>query len=205
MQSVARYARRRRAVVPRSGATKTRWHVLRARATLWREGLAGLATDLENAVYFGVAHINAAGMAIIAATPFAIGSPPVALAATREEVSRCRAVRNNIERRDCFEALKEGSKAKADEAAKAKTGNAPSPPAPDAPATTSAIDHLSVTPGQPLCVDRDALAAMLAAGVLASSPAEATTNGCQAIPEGAKVELLERYPSGLRFLRVLAV
>ena len=128
MQSVARYARRRRAVVPRSGATKTRWHVLRARATLWREGLAGLATDLENAVYFGVAHINAAGMAIIAAIPFAIGSPPVALAATREEVSRCRAVRNNIERRDCFEALKEGSKAKADEAAKAKKGNAPSPP-----------------------------------------------------------------------------
>ena len=36
----------------------------------------------------------------------------------------------------------------------------------------------------------DALAAMLAAGVLASSPSEATTNGCQTIPEDAKVELL---------------
>ena len=47
------------------------------------------------------------------------------------------------------------------------------------PATSSAIDHLGVTPGQPLCVDRDELAAILAAGVLASSPAEATTNGCR--------------------------
>jgi hypothetical protein len=51
----------------------------------------------------------------------------------------------------------------------------------------------------------DALAAMLAAGVLASSPSEATTNGCQTIPEDAKVELLESYPSGLRFLRVIRV
>ena len=51
-------------------------------------------------------------------------------------------------------------------------------------------------------MDRDTLAAMLAASALASSPAEATTNGCQAIPEDAKVELLERYPNGLRFLRV---
>ena len=96
-------------------------------------------------------------------------------------------------------------KAKAEEAAKAKTGNAPSPSAPDAPATSSAIDHLGITPGQPLCVDRDALAAILAASALASSTAEATTNGCQAIPEDAKVELLERYPNGLRFLRVIKV
>ena len=54
-------------------------------------------------------------------------------------------------------------------------------------------------------MDRDALAAILAAGVLASKPAEAATNGCQAIPEDAKMELLERYPSGLRFLRVIKV
>ena len=73
------------------------------------------------------------------------------------------------------------------------------------PATTSAIDHLSVAPDQPVCVDRDELAAILAAGVLASSPAETTTNGCQTIPEDAKVELLERYPNGLRFLRVIKV
>ena len=100
--------------------------------------------------------------------------------------------------------MREESKAKAEEAAKAKTGNAPSPSAPDAPATSSAIDHLGVTPGQPLCVDRDTLAAMLVRA-LASSPAETTTNGCQAIPEDAKVELLERYPNGLRFLRVIKV
>ena len=88
---------------------------------------------------------------------------------------------------------------------KGEDGNSPSPPAPDAPATTSAVDRLSVAPGMPLCADRDALAAILAAGVLASSPAETTTNGCQAIPEDAKVELLERYPNGLRFLRVIKV
>jgi hypothetical protein len=64
---------------------------------------------------------------------------------------------------------------------------------------------VSVAPGQPLCVDRDALAAILFAGVLASSPAETTTNGCQIIPGDAKVELLERYPNGLGFLRVIKV
>ena len=46
----------------------------------------------------------------------------------------------------------------------------------------------------------DALAAMLAAGVLASSPSEATTNGCQTIPEDAKEprELSKRsaFPTG---------
>ena len=54
-------------------------------------------------------------------------------------------------------------------------------------------------------MDREALAAILAAGVLASSPTQAATNGCQAIPEDAKVELLERYPNALRFLRVIKV
>ena len=152
---------------------------------------------------FGVYHIKAVGVAIIAAIPLAIGNP-VALAATKDEVSRCRAIQQPIQRRDCFESLKKGPKAKAEEAAKAKTENAPSPPAPDV-ATTSTVDRINVAPGQPICVDRDALAAMLAAGVLASSPAEATTNGCQTIPEDAKVELLESYPSGLRFLRVIRV
>ena len=153
---------------------------------------------------FGVSRIKAVGVAIVAAILLVIGSPAIVSALTKEEASRCRAMRNYIERRDCFESLREESKAKAEEAAKAKTGNSPSTRAPDA-ATTSAVDHLSVTPGQPLCVDRDALAAMLAASALASSPAEATTNGCQAIPEDAKVELLERYPNGLRFLRVIKV
>ena len=159
---------------------------------------------LENAESYRGPHIKAVGAAIVAAIPLTIGSPAVAPSATKEQVSRCRAIRNNIDRRDCFESLKEGPKAKAEEAAKAKTGNAPSPRAPD-PATTSAIDHLSVAPDQPVCVDREALAAILAAGVLASSPTQAATNGCQAIPEDAKVELLERYPNALRFLRVIKV
>jgi hypothetical protein len=60
-------------------------------------------------------------------------------------------------------------------------------------------------PGQPLCVDREALAAMLVAGMLASSPTQATTNGCQTIPDDAQLEILERYPSGLHFLRVTKV
>ena len=117
---------------------------------------------------FGVSRIKAVGVAIVAAILLVVGSPAIVSALTKEEASRCRAMRNYIERRDCFESLKEESKAKAEEAAKAKTGNAPSPPAPDA-ATTSAIDHLSVAPDQPVCADRDALAAILAAGVLASA------------------------------------
>ena len=70
---------------------------------------------------FGVPHIKA-----VAAIPLAIGNP-VALAATKDEVSRCRAIQQPIQRRDCFKSLKKGPKAKAEEAAKAKTENAPSP------------------------------------------------------------------------------
>jgi hypothetical protein len=54
-------------------------------------------------------------------------------------------------------------------------------------------------------VDRDALAAMLVAGVLTSNPAEAATLGCQTIPEDAKLELLERYPSVFPFMRFVAL
>ena len=41
--------------------------------------------------------------------------------------------------------------------------------------------------------------------MLASDPEQATTNGCQTIPKDAQVELLQRYPSGLDFLRVIKV
>jgi hypothetical protein len=160
----------------------------------------GFAIDLENAVSFNVSNIKAMGVAIIGAVLLAIGSPTIALAATKEEVSRCRAIDRPIQRRECFESLKKRPKPKAEEATKAKT-----PPPTDVPATTYAVDHLGVTPGWPLCVDRDTLAAILAASVLASSLAETTTNGCQTIPENAKVELLERYPNALRFLRVIKV
>ena len=56
---------------------------------------------------FGVSRIKAVGVAIVAAIPLAIGSPAVVSALTKEEASRCRAMRNYIERRDCFESLRE--------------------------------------------------------------------------------------------------
>jgi hypothetical protein len=173
----------------------------------------GSATHLENAVSICVSHVRTVSVAVGVAILLAMGGPTIAPAATKEEVSRCRAIWHHIRRRDCFESLKEvpkaktedPPKAKTEEAPKAKTGNTSSPAVPDDPAATTSIDHLSAAPSQPLCVDRDALAAMLVAGVLASSPTEVTTNGCQTIPEDAKVELLERYPSALHFLRVIKV
>jgi hypothetical protein len=83
------------------------------------------------------------------------------------------------------------------------TGEAFSP-TPDDPATTSSIDRLSVA-GQPLCVDAQAVAAMLAAGLLTSSPRNAATNGCLTLPGDAKLEILERYPSVFPSIRIVRV
>ncbi len=157
--------------------------------------------------------VKAASLAVL----FLVGgSIIIARAATIEEVAHCRAIQANSERWNCFKSLKgqrQGTpKAKREDSPKAKREDTASPiirdmqeTAPDDPASTSSIDHLSVTPGQPLCVDQDSLAAMLVAGVLASSPTQVTTNGCQTIPEDAQVELLQRYPSGLNFLRAVKV
>jgi hypothetical protein len=49
--------------------------------------------------------IKAVGVAIVAAILLVIGSPAIVSALTKEEASRCRAMRNHIERRDCFESL----------------------------------------------------------------------------------------------------
>ncbi len=154
--------------------------------------------------------------AVSIAVLFLVGSSVVTRAATIEEVAHCRAIQTNSERWNCFKSLKgqrQGApKAKREDTPKAKREDATSPiirdlqeTAPDDPASTSSIDHPSVTPGRPLCVDQDSLAAMLVAGVLASSPAQVTTNGCQTIPEDAQVELLQHYPSGLNFLRAAKV
>ena len=43
------------------------------------------------------------------------------------------------------------------------------------------------------------------AGVLASSPDDVTTKGCQTIPEGAQVQVLERYPSVFDLFRTVKV
>ena len=106
----------------------------------------------------------------------------------------------------------EATPAKTDEAApagtetstKSNTGEALFSPAPDDPATTSSIDRLSVA-GQPLCVDAEALAAMILAGLLTSDPTKAATHGCQSLPGDAKLEVLERYPSVFPSIRIVRV
>jgi hypothetical protein len=102
--------------------------------------------------------------------------------------------------------------AKTDEAASAKTatttksnsGEALFSPTPDDPATTSSIDRLSVS-GQPLCVDSEALSVMLVAGLLTANPKNAATHGCQILPEDAKLQILERYPSAFPSVRIVKV
>ena len=78
-------------------------------------------------------------------------------------------------------------------------------PAQNDPATTSSIDRLSFAHEQPLCEGRDNLVAMIVAGLLTSDPSQALTPGCQAIPDDAKLELLERSPSVFPFMRVIKV
>jgi len=102
--------------------------------------------------------------------------------------------------------------AKTDEAAPARTetttkSNTAEPlfsPTPNDPASTSSIDRLNGA-GQPLCVDAEALAAMLLAGLLTSDPKNAATHGCQTLPKDANLELLERYPSAFPFIRIVRV
>jgi hypothetical protein len=162
-----------------------------------------------------------------------IGSPIVARAATIEEVARCRAIQINRERWYCFEALKtpkrNAAKAKRDDTPPSQTEDIPKPkpedvpktksedvppaalhgaqePASDDPASTSSIDHPSVVPGQLVCANQDSLVAAFVAGVvLGASPAQLTKYGCQTIPKDAQVEILERFPSGFQFVRVVKV
>jgi uncharacterized phage protein gp47/JayE len=54
-------------------------------------------------------------------------------------------------------------------------------------------------------VDRVTLAEMILAGLLTSDPLQAATPGCQAIPDDAKLELLERSSSVFSFMRMIRV
>ena len=90
--------------------------------------------------------------------------------------------------------MEQAAPTKAETRTKSNAGEALFSPTPDDPATTSSIDRLSVA-GQPLCGDTEALAVMLVAGLLTSNPENAATGGCRTLPEDAKLELLERYPS----------
>jgi hypothetical protein len=85
-----------------------------------------------------------------------------------------------------------------------KTGEAASSPMTGDPAVTSSINRLSVA-GQPLCMDPDALVAMLVAGLLTSNPNVAATNGCQVLAEDAKLTRLQSYPSVFPFMRIVRV
>jgi hypothetical protein len=172
---------------------------------------------------------KAVSVVISAGTLLLIGSNIIAQAATLEEVARCRGIQISSERWQCFKSLsapkRNVTKTKRDDTPKAHGKDAPKTEdvpkaksedvpaaasrsqqeAPDDPESTSSINRLRAASGQPLCIDQDSLAAALIAGVLASSPAETTTNGCQTIPEDAEVEVIERFPSGFQFLRVVKV
>ena len=73
-------------------------------------------------------------------------------------------------------------------------------------ASTSSIDRLNVATGQPVCVDQDALsAAFVAAVVIGTRPEQIARYGCHIIPKDAQVEILQRFPSGFQFLRLVKV
>ncbi len=114
--------------------------------------------------------VKAVSLAVLLATV----SPAIA-GPRAEAFARCQAIQDRIERRDCFRSLNGKTKA--------------APPVPsvqdgarDDPATTSAIDHRGTAVGQTFCEDRDTLAALLMAGVLASSPDDVTTKQCPRAP-----------------------
>jgi len=98
----------------------------------------------------------------------------------------------------------EAAPVKTETTTRSNTGEALFSSTPDDPANTSSIGRLSVA-GQPLCVDAEALAAMILAGLLTSDPTKAATHGCQTLPGDAKLELLERYPSVFPSIRIVRV
>ena len=100
--------------------------------------------------------------------------------------------------------MEQAAPTKAETRTKSNAGEALFSPTPDDPATTSSIDRLSVA-GQPLCGDTEALAVMLVAGLLTSNPENAATGGCRTLPEDAKLQLLERYPSVFPSIRIVRV
>jgi hypothetical protein len=79
------------------------------------------------------------------------------------------------------------------------------PSADDEPLTTSSINPPTAIFDRPLCVDRDALAGMLVAGLFTSDPKLAVTRGCQTLPSDAELQIVERYPAVFSFMRMIAV
>ena len=99
-------------------------------------------------------------------------------------------------------------KVKTEDVPQVKTEDVPKVTTEDVPipASTSSIDRLNVAAGQPVCVDQDALAAtFFAAVVIGTRPEQIASYGCRMIPKDAQVEILQRFPSGFQFLRLVKV
>jgi hypothetical protein len=130
-------------------------------------------------------------------------------AATSKQLAHCRVLDNPTERIACFKRLgiqsENGSQTEATPPAKTPSGTDVLETKPVQPFTAAPVNRRSALPGQPLCASRDALAAMLLAALQASDPAAANTVGCHLLPADAQLEVLERYPSGFRFMRITRV
>jgi hypothetical protein len=161
---------------------------------------------------------NSAIAAFMVVGTFAFAGFSIAAAATKEEVAHCRAIGRLSDRLDCFESLKQSPKSKNEQfpitrdLAQVANDTVRTPPDDSHRfarsgdrAITGSINRLSFFPGQPFCRDREALGALMLAGLLTSDLAKATTIGCQSIPEDAKLEVLERYPGIFSFVRIVRV
>jgi hypothetical protein len=69
----------------------------------------------------------------------------------------------------------------------------------------ASAEQIKVTAGQPLCIDQDSLMAIVMAGILKNQEAAKSVTGCEGIAAGSKAEVIERYPSGTDFMRVVKV
>jgi hypothetical protein len=138
-----------------------------------------------------------------------IATAGIACAATKRELAHCRQLDDRIERLACFKrfGIKPDIESQVDDVPQSTKPSAVDKTETRIPEveTTNAINHSGSSSNQPLCASRDALAVALVASLLASDPQEATTVGCRALPADALLEVLERYPSGLSFMRTIKV
>jgi hypothetical protein len=139
--------------------------------------------------------------------PFSTSSIDLVMGSPIQDTSKVQPVKpSNARREETPSAMASPDHPVSTSFSNAQREDTPSPAAPpDDPVSTSSIGYLGGTAGQPLCVHRDALAAMVVEGVLGPNQAQGTTIGCRTIAENAEVELLQRFPSGFQFLRILKV
>jgi hypothetical protein len=95
--------------------------------------------------------------------------------------------------------------AKPEQGTPTKARDAATPTKSEDPVTSTSLIGNASPAGQPLCKDPDSLAAMLVAGLLTSNQSKAATDGCQTLPEDAKLTRLERYPSVFPAMHIVRV